>query len=74
MSTETATSTSSAETAPNAAGALVKELYTGHRTAGVYEAGWNGDNTQGQKVASGIYFYKLSATDFTQTKKMILLK
>ncbi len=58
----------------NAAGALVKELYNGHRAAGVYEAGWNGENNQGHKVASGIYFYKLTAVDFAQTKKMILLK
>ncbi|MEE9270213.1 MAG: FlgD immunoglobulin-like domain containing protein, partial [Candidatus Krumholzibacteria bacterium] len=58
----------------NAAGALVKELYNGHRAAGVYEAGWNGENNQGRKVASGIYFYKLTAVDFAQTKKMILLK
>ena len=58
----------------DATGAFVKELTNAHRTPGVYEAGWNGDNTKGQKLASGIYFYKLNVRDFTQTKKMILLK
>ncbi len=35
---------------------------------------WNGLNNQGQPVSSGVYFCKLVATDFTQTKKMVLLK
>ena len=35
---------------------------------------WKGVNKKGEKVNSGIYFYKLQANDFTKTKKMILLK
>ena len=58
----------------DATGALVKDVYRGHRIPGVYEAGWNGDNNQGHKVASGIYFYRLRAVNFTQTRKMVLLK
>jgi hypothetical protein len=41
---------------------------------GRYEAGWNGENTNGQKVSSGVYFYRLRAGDRVLTKKMVLLK
>jgi hypothetical protein len=35
---------------------------------------WDGKDDQGREVSTGIYFYKLKAGDFTQTKKMVLLK
>jgi hypothetical protein len=57
----------------NVAGQLVKSY------GGVYEAGnhtitWDGTNTKGATVASGIYFYKLVAGDYSCTKKMVLTK
>jgi hypothetical protein len=59
----------------NVAGQLVKTLVDGHRNSGRrYEANWNGLNNSGQPVSSGLYFYKLVARNFTQTKKMVLLK
>jgi hypothetical protein len=59
----------------NVAGQLVKTLVDGQRNAGqVYEATWNGLNNNGQSVSSGVYFYKLVAKNFSQTKKMVLLK
>jgi len=59
----------------NVAGQLVKTLVDGHRVAGqIHEARWNGLNDGGQPVASGVYFYKLVAKGFTQTKKMVILK
>jgi hypothetical protein len=59
----------------NVAGQLVKTLVDGHRNSGqLYEASWNGLNNSGQSVSSGVYFYKLVSTNFTQTKKMVLLK
>jgi hypothetical protein len=59
----------------NVAGQLVRTLVDGQRNAGkVYEASWNGLNNGGQPVSSGVYFYKLVAKNFTQTKKMVLLK
>jgi len=59
----------------NVAGQLVKTLVDGHRNAGqLYEATWNGLNDSGQPVSSGVYFYKLVARSFTQTRKMVLLK
>jgi len=35
---------------------------------------WDGRNNVGQAVSGGIYFYKLKTGDFTQTRKMVLLK
>ncbi|MEE9271227.1 MAG: FlgD immunoglobulin-like domain containing protein [Candidatus Krumholzibacteria bacterium] len=60
----------------NAAGQLVRTLVNEVQTpqAGVFTARWNGMNNAGQAVASGVYFYKLVARNFTQTRKMVLLK
>ena len=55
-------------------GVLVKVLYNGHREAGVYEARWNGTNRRGQRVSSGIYFYRLQTKGFSETRKMLLTK
>jgi hypothetical protein len=55
-------------------GALVRTLEERHRERGRYEVGWNGTNDQGHGVASGVYFYRLRAPSFAQTRKMILLK
>ena len=60
-------------------GALVRTLTLGHLPAGIYHsrsraAYWDGRNELGEKVASGIYFYTLSAGDFTATRKMLIVK
>jgi flagellar hook assembly protein FlgD len=39
-----------------------------------HEVLWNGKNTAGQDVASGVYFYKLKADNQEAVKKMVLLK
>ena len=63
----------------SADGKLVRTLALGHQTAGMYQsrsraAYWDGRNTLGEPVASGVYFYTLSAGDFTATRKMLIRK
>jgi hypothetical protein len=55
-------------------GLLVNTLQEGNLPAGRYTVVWNGKNSLGNKVGSGVYFYRLQANDFIQVKKMILLK
>ncbi|HER43685.1 MAG TPA: T9SS type A sorting domain-containing protein, partial [Candidatus Eisenbacteria bacterium] len=58
----------------DAAGRLVAVLVDEDRPAGRYEASWNGSDARGARVASGVYFYRLAAGDFVQTRKMVLLR
>jgi len=58
----------------NVLGQEVKNLHEGYKEAGTHQIIWGGDNNQGVPVASGVYFYKLKAGDFEQSKKMMLLK
>lgn len=55
----------------NAAGQEVKTLVSGFKPAGTYIAPFNNNNN---KLASGVYFYKIIAGDFKESKKMILMK
>ena len=60
-------------------GNLVRTLSLGFQAAGFYNsrdraAYWNGRNTLGERVASGVYFYKLETPAFQQTKRMLILK
>ncbi len=56
------------------AGRKVRTLVNERQRADVYRVTWDGMNDTGAKVASGVYFYKLVAGKFSQTKKMVLLK
>ncbi len=58
----------------NLAGQLVNTLVDGKMEKGQHTIFWDGSNSAGDPVASGIYFYKLTASDFVSVKKMILLK
>jgi flagellar hook assembly protein FlgD len=56
------------------AGRKVRTLVNERQRADVYKIVWDGVNDAGVRAASGVYFYKLVAGKFTQTKKMVLLK
>ncbi len=58
----------------NVLGAKIKTLVNDVQPAGTYTIRWLGNDESGQTVASGVYFYKLTAGDFTATRKMTLLK
>jgi hypothetical protein len=58
----------------NTLGQKVRTLVNDVRSAGKYSVNWNGINDVGDRVASGIYIYKMVAGDFVQTRKMILLR
>jgi len=55
-------------------GREVKTLINGPTSAGYHIVYWNGRDRYGSQAASGIYLYRLTAGDFMETKKMILLK
>jgi len=58
----------------NVLGQRVATLVEEELAADSYEVEWNGRSDGGNSVASGIYFYRLTADDFVMTKKMMLLK
>ena len=60
-------------------GHVVRTLDVGHRIASAYEKRskaiyWNGRNDVGEQVASGVYFYTLTAGDYSATRRMVILK
>ena len=55
-------------------GEHVSTLVDERLSAGFKEVRWNALNNRGRPLASGVYFYRLTAGDFVQTKKMVLLR
>lgn len=53
----------------NTIGQLVATLHDGELNAGLFETSWNAST-----IASGVYFYRLQAGNFSQTKKLMLIK
>ncbi len=58
----------------NIIGQKVRTLERGIHDAGRYTVRWDGLGENGVRVASGTYFYRLLAGDYTSTKKMVMLK
>jgi hypothetical protein len=57
----------------NIAGQVVR-TYSGESPAGTVTITWDGRDLSGEEVASGIYFYRAAAGDYSGTKKMVLMK
>ncbi|MBU1700600.1 MAG: T9SS type A sorting domain-containing protein [Candidatus Eisenbacteria bacterium] len=56
------------------AGRMVKTLADGPYPAGIHTLRWDGRDTEGNRAASGVYFYKMESGDFRQTRKLIILR
>ena len=60
-------------------GSLIRTLVLGYQAAGIYQsrgraAYWDGKNEVGEPVASGTYFYTLTAGEFSSTRKLLIRK
>ena len=63
----------------DANGEMVRYVALGHQAAGMYQSRsramyWDGRNQLGESVASGLYFYTLTAGEFSATRRMLILK
>jgi flagellar hook assembly protein FlgD len=55
-------------------GQQVKLLLNESRSAGVHHVTWDGTDHNGNLVPSGVYFYRMVADDFVDTRKMVLVR
>ena len=55
-------------------GARVKTLVRGRQTAGRYQTSWDGSNTSGQTVASGLYFIRIVGPGIDEIRKVLVAK
>ena len=58
----------------NILGQKVKTLVSESQSAGEHTVEWDGTNGRGQHVSSGVYFYRLQTPEFTQAKKMVVVR
>lgn len=58
----------------NAVGQRIRTVLETQQTAGLHQVAWDGKTDKGELVTSGIYFYRIIASEFVETKKMLLLR
>ncbi len=58
----------------NIAGRRVKKLVDEELPSGHWSVVWDGDDESGAEVASGVYFYRIRTSEYTQTKKMVVIR
>ncbi len=58
----------------NSIGQLINTIEDDYKNPGKYSIQWNGKNSAGENLSSGIYFYRMSSNGLTLVKKMLLLK
>ena len=57
----------------DSAGRLVRILIAERRDAGRHEETWNGEDGEGKRVASGLYFLRLTTPEFQETRKAVMV-
>lgn len=58
----------------NILGQAVRTLVNGNAAAGIHKVVWDGTDNHGHQLASGVYFYRITAGAYTSTRKMTLLR
>jgi hypothetical protein len=58
----------------NFVGQEINTLVNERTAPGTYRVTWNGLNSHGQQVSTGVYFYRLETDQFMDTKKMVIIK
>jgi hypothetical protein len=58
----------------NTSGQLVKQVASGRLASGRYQVVWDATNERGERVASGVYVYRLKAGEFVARRKLVLMK
>jgi len=58
----------------NLMGKEVYSLVSGYHVPGRYSVVWNGNDSNGYQVSSGMYIYQLRTSDAVLTKKLVLLR
>ena len=58
----------------NQRGQLVRSMQNNHAQQGIYSLRWDGKDQYYKRVSSGIYYYRLITPDYSETKKMVLMK
>jgi len=58
----------------NSVGQEITVLVDRELAPGTYQATWDASNTSGESLPSGIYFYHLSSSEYSETRKMVFLK
>jgi hypothetical protein len=58
----------------NMRGQLIRTLVNEVKSEGSYQIQWDGTDNYGRRVSSGVYFYRITTGEFSQTRKMVILK
>jgi hypothetical protein len=58
----------------NILGNKIQKLVDEYKSTGYYNVSWDGKDENGLQVPTGIYFYRLKTNNYTQTKKLLIIK
>lgn len=58
----------------DASGRQVRRLFDGHLTAGSRSMDWDGTSEAGKAVPAGVYYYRLTTSDFTDSKSVVVVR